>query len=334
MAADSTPTKNILVVGSANQDLVSYTPRLPKPGETVLGHSFKTSCGGKGANQAVAAGLLGIANEVRMLCKVGKDSFGDTLLAQFDQSGVLYNKETVYSTTGTVTGNAAIFVDDAGENCIVVTPGANSEITPQYVRETMQALKANPPMIVIVQLEVSLDSALEALKQGKALGAMTIFNPAPAPSCKLDDAFYQYSDIVIPNQTELKELTNYDFKGEDTKESRARHLLDKGIGEAVIVTLGARGAMVVPKGEVKPQIVSAPKNLPCNDLPVVDTVGAGDSFCGSLSAYLTTGLTLTQAAQYACGVASMSVRKNGAQTSYPSYDELPDQLKLKDKILR
>ena len=83
MAADSTPTKNILVVGSANQDLVSYTPRLPKPGETVLGHSFKTSCGGKGANQAVAAGLLGIANEVRMLCKVGKDSFGDTLLAQF-----------------------------------------------------------------------------------------------------------------------------------------------------------------------------------------------------------------------------------------------------------
>jgi len=83
MAADSTPSKNILVVGSANQDLVSYTPRLPKPGETVLGHSFKTSCGGKGANQAVAAGLLGIANEVRMLCKVGKDSFGDTLLAQF-----------------------------------------------------------------------------------------------------------------------------------------------------------------------------------------------------------------------------------------------------------
>jgi len=247
---------------------------------------------------------------------------------------VLYDKETVYSTTGTMTGNAAIFVDDAGENCIVVTPGANSEITPQYVRETMQALKANPPMIVIVQLEVSLDSALEALKQGKALGAMTIFNPAPAPSCKLDDAFYQYSDIVIPNQTELKELTNYDFKGEDTKESRARHLLDKGIGEAVIVTLGARGAMVVPKGEVKPQIVSAPKNLPCNDLPVVDTVGAGDSFCGSLSAYLTTGLTLTQAVRYACGVASMSVRKNGAQTSYPSYDELPDQLKLKDKILR
>jgi ribokinase len=196
----------------------------------------------------------------------------------------------------------------------------------------MKAL-SQKPTIVIVQLEISQPAALEALKIGKELRAMTIFNPAPAPSEKLDDAFYKYSDVVIPNETELKELTDHDFEGsEDTEEARAQHLLQKGVGKAVIVTLGARGAMVVHKDGSKPEIVSAPKDLPANELPVMDTVGAGDSFCGSLSAYLTAGLSLEEAAGYACGVASMSVRKKGAQTSYPSYEELPDSLKIKEKV--
>ena len=308
----------VLIVGSANQDLVSYTAKVPSMGETVLGNDFQTSCGGKGANQAVAAASLRIS-PVTIVCKVGMDAFGDTLLRNFQRVGVDYNDETCRATEAH-TGVAPIVVStETGDNCIIVIPGANHALTKEEVRA---AIEEKEPTVVITQLEILADTALEAMKAGKSVGAITILNPAPAPlGCTLE-TFYPFVDIIIPNETELKTLC-----GEgDNEEIMARSLLHKGIGRAVVVTLGARGAMIVTTESTT--LVQQPPDLPCQNDPVQDTVGAGDSFCGALACYLSAGLGLSEAATKACGVASMSVRKRGAQSSYPTADELPDCLKI------
>jgi len=321
---------HVLVVGSANQDLVAYAPRLPEPGETILGTTFETYCGGKGANQAVAAASLAFS-PVSIICKVGKDSFGNTLLSNFQNTGVKYLESSVYAQDGIVTGVAPITVDNQGENNIIVCPGANAELTPLEVKQSMENLisqQTSSTCIVLVQLEIPMDSALQALKTGKELGCITILNPAPAPSNPLEEEFFKFTDIFIPNETELKVLTQGLSKDDETNSSEAalaKLLLAKGVDKSVIVTLGERGAMLVEKdGTIT--MVEADKDLPCNSLPVVDTVGAGDAFCGSLASYLSMGIDLREAANKACGVAGMSVRKRGAQSSYPTLNELPEQL--------
>ena len=180
----SLPKKNrVVVVGSANQDLTSYTANVPVLGETVLGSSFDTSCGGKGANQARAAASLEIS-PVSMICRTGDDVFGRALLANLGSVGVQVD-ETSTVLTGVdspATGVAAITVDTVtGDNMSIVTPGANHALTPQDVRESLQALKDPAPAVVVVQLEIAPESALEALKTGREMGAITILNPAPAP---------------------------------------------------------------------------------------------------------------------------------------------------------
>jgi ribokinase len=215
---------------------------------------------------------------------------------------------------------------------IIVSPGANYKLTEEDVREGVT--KASPAQI-IVQLEIIPRVALEALKAGKDVGAITVLNTAPAPEgWTLEDPgmeFYPYIDILILNESELAKVSN---GKEGNEETLAKFLLDKGVGKAVIVTLGSRGCMIVEKkdgsDDVQVSFADAPDDLPARKLPVKNTVGAGDSFCGALASYWSTGLSLTEAAKYACGVASITVRKDGAQTSYPTYDELPDCLKLKN----
>jgi len=241
---------------------------------------------------------------------------------QTDKAGVMYDAEKSVL-PNKHTGVAPIIVDTkSGDNSIIVIPGANHALTPEDVRESLNALASKHSVkVVLVQLEIPLESAQEALKVGKELGATTILNPAPA-SDKIDDLF-AHVDILIPNESELASMS----PSSDSEEKRAHYLLnEKGVGMAVVVTLGARGAMVV--GKDKTTLVCAPDGLPCASEPVQDTVGAGDSFCGSLSCYLLAGLALPEAATKACGVASMSVRKRGAQTSYPKAHELPPQLRL------
>eukprot|EP00542_Grammatophora_oceanica_P010591 CAMPEP_0194039228 /NCGR_PEP_ID=MMETSP0009_2-20130614/11372_1 /TAXON_ID=210454 /ORGANISM="Grammatophora oceanica, Strain CCMP 410" /LENGTH=573 /DNA_ID=CAMNT_0038681989 /DNA_START=5 /DNA_END=1726 /DNA_ORIENTATION=- len=335
----------VVVVGSANQDLTSYTAKVPVMGETVMGKEFETSCGGKGANQAVAAACLGIA-PVTMVCKVGKDSFGETLLKNFRQSGVEYTNpidETSH------TGVAPIVVDTtSGDNCIIVIPGANHVLTPEQVRTSLESLndsKSSPPLsVVVTQLEIKPETALEAMKVGKELGALTVLNTAPAPVGYTLEDFYPYVDILIPNETELQELCSGmkksgsgsntdDTDNKEEEEKMAQSLLDKGVG-TVLVTLGARGALIMKQNgneaTTTPIYVNAPEELPCKDDPVQDTIGAGDSFCGALSTYLSAGLSIEEAATKACGVAGMSVRKRGAQSSYPTAEELPDCLRVLD----
>ena len=339
----STPAKpgQVVVVGSANQDLTAYTATVPKTGETVLGESFETSFGGKGANQGVAAAALGIV-PVSMVCKVGADAFGSELLGSFRDVNLLYDEASVVA-PDVSTGVAQIIVDTkTGDNQIIVIPGANHALTSSDVRAAITSMaqdsqeQGGRPMTVVVQLEIKPAVALEALKVAKEVGAITIFNPAPAPEgWELDSNFYRYADIIIPNETELRSLCQREESVEtDDEEAMAKTLFARGVSTAVIVTLGARGAMVVSKSGkedeegVQTEFVCAPSELPCNSEPVVDTVGAGDSFCGSLSAYLSAGLSLGEAATKACGVASMSVRKRGAQSSYPRAKDLPDILLL------
>ena len=324
----------ILVVGSANQDLTSTSDVLPTLGETIMGKDFAIACGGKGANQAVAAASLGMA-PVAMVTRVGDDLFGRNLLDNFRRVGVNYFGEAETVLNATPSGVASIVVDaKSGDNQIIVTPGANYKLTQEDVRRKIMDLK---PSQVLVQLEILPRVAFEALKAGKDVGATTILNTAPSPEgWSLEEPemqFYKYVDILILNETELAKVT-YNGKELGDEETLAKSLITKGVGNAVIVTLGARGAMIVEKndqGGIETVIVDAPEDLPARKLPVKNTVGAGDSFCGALAAYRSTGLSLADAARYACGVASMTVRKDGAQTSYPLYDELPDCLKLKDR---
>jgi len=312
----------VVIVGSANQDLTTYTSTLPILGETVLGESFDTSCGGKGANQAVAAASLQIS-PVSFVCRVGDDVFGASLLNNLQRVGVQVD-ESLAVLPNQASGVATIVVDSkSGDNMIIVTPGANHELTPQHVQDALQQLQ---PKVVVVQLEIPSPSALQALQTGKELGATTILNPAPAPD-HLDDAFYKHVDILIPNESELQKLCG--GSNADSEETLAKSLLNKGVGKAVVVTLGARGAMVVEKNEVS--LVDAPKDLPARSEPVVDTIGAGDAFCGALSTYLSAGLSLVDAAGKACGVASMSVRRRGA--SYPTANELPESLKIGSSVI-
>lgn len=234
-------------------------------------------------------------------------------------------------------GVASIVVDrKSGDNMIIVSPGANYRLTKQDVSE---AIKAAKPATVVVQLEILPQVALEALKAGKEIGATTILNTAPAPEgWSLDDPgmeFYPYVDILIPNETELVKLCP-GMEEDADEEAMAKSILEKGVSQAVVVTLGARGAMIVEKKrdggdgavEVQVTLVDAPEDLPARKEAVKDTIGAGDAFCGALSTYLSSGLTLAQAATMACGIASMTVRKSGAQTSYPTGADLPPCLTI------
>jgi ribokinase len=337
-----TMRNRVVVVGSANQDLTSYTARLPSLGETVLGSSFTTSCGGKGANQACAAAAVGGGNVVvvSMICRVGHDVFGQAVLANFLEKGIEVvggAQEAVVQSAGVSTGVASIVVDSSsGENMIVVTPGANHALTAGNVQAAFKSFLLNDVAIVVVQLEILPEAALAALKTGRELGAMTILNTAPAPDTFKIEDFYTYTDVVVANETELRQICGCDVgrvhSGEEEKLAKGL-LLDKGIGKGVVVTLGARGAMVVALNDTdgaQTTFVNAPPDLPCRDEPVQDTVGAGDAFCGALATYLSVGMELERAATLACGFASMSVRLRGA--SYPTAEKLPVCLQIEKVV--
>ena len=352
----------VIIVGSINQDLTTYAPSLPLSGQTILGTDFVTTAGGKGANQAVAASLINVVDDtihnggVHMIGRVGNDSMGTELLSSLIRKGVKVNVNES-KVEGAHTGVASINVDTTtGQNTIVVAPGANLELKSDDIKTSMvdilgrggsnESEQKSTRDVVLVQLEITPEAALETLSCASKLGAITILNPAPAPKdWELSKEWYSAIDILVPNETELAQLcglTNSEDVTGEGEEAMAKALLDRGVRQAVIVTLGERGAMIVKRAdsdddsmnlpsyndEVHAVMISEPEDLPCKSQPVVDTVGAGDAFCGALAAYLSRGVDLEKAASMACGVASMSVRKRGAQGSYPSANDLPECLKL------
>ena len=252
---------------------------------------------------------------------------------KIEKVGVKFNDQTTTLSEHT-TGVAPILVDiETGDNLIVCVPGANSILSARDVRAELDDHSKDSPSslsVVLTQLEIQHESAMEAMKMGSSMGACTILNPAPVPegSCSWIGDLYPEIDILVPNETELRCLVDCKAGEVRSEEDMAKELLEKGVRRAVIVTLGARGALVVSKNENEPVVthIAAPPGLPCSNDPVEDTIGAGDAFCGALAAYLSTGLDLIEAGTKACGVASMSVRKRGAQSSYPLASELPSCL--------
>lgn len=296
---------SILVVGSANVDLVAEVPRLPRPGETVLGTQLTVHDGGKGANQAMAAARAG--GRVAIVCSVGRDAHGERLRASLAGSGVA----TDYIHAGAAaTGTALICVDDHGENLIAVVPGANAELRPEHVARGLAALAE--VRTILLQLEVPLEAVIAAARNAAAHGARVVLNPAPAR--QLDSSLLELVDVLTPNESEAELLTGRRVTGVEEAASAADVLLRAG-PRAVVVTLGALGAYVATREGVR-------AHVPAFETTVVDTTAAGDIFNGALSVALTEGRALEDAARFACAAAALSVARAGAQRSAPAREEI------------
>lgn len=301
----------VIVMGSFNIDLIGYCPRLPMKGETVHGTSYEKDFGGKGANQAVQCSLLG-ANTY--FCgKVGEDEFGAEYIEKLESVGI---NTTYVKKQGPMTGMALIAVETSGANTIVIIPGANGLNTTDDILEMRGAMEQ--AKVLICQNEVPIIVTRECLKLARETNTLSIFNPGPAaPANEIIDLITN-ADIVCPNETELEVLTGMNARTDEEILAAARVLINVGC-KVVIVTLGAKGALVVTSNESK--FVAATK------VTAVNTVGAGDSFIGTLGANLSKGCTLENAVHRALAVATLSVTRNGAQGSYYKADELPEEIR-------
>ncbi|QDL92978.1 ribokinase [Paroceanicella profunda] len=296
----------IAILGVFVADTTYRTARLPAWGETLLGAGFVLGPGGKGSNQAVAAGRLGA--EVRFLSRLGADAFGEMAQAVWREAGVTPCVETV---ADEATGAACILVDDArGENAIIISPGAAAGITPALIEARRADIARS--RVVMTQLEQPLDAARRFLEIGRAAGAVTILNPAPA--AQLDAALIGLCDYVTPNETEAEMLTGVPVSGVEGAREAAEVLLRRG-AKAVIVTLGAAGALyhdadaslVVPAFEPG---------------AVVETTGAGDAFNGAFATALAEGAEPVDAVRFGCAAAALSVSRPGAAASMPRRAEV------------
>ncbi|KOO24778.1 hypothetical protein Ctob_006307 [Chrysochromulina tobinii] len=289
--------KGVIVVGSANVDLVTNAPRMPNPGETLHGTRFEQLFGGKGANQAVAAALLG--SSVTMVAKLGEDSLGEASLANFKALGV--DTSFISTTPDAASGVAAIVVDSSGQNEIVIVAGANGLLSAMDVAAAAPAFERSG--VLLTQLEVPLATTIAALRAGRRAGLVTVFNSAPAPSEPLPDELYMLCDIICPNETETALLTGMPTNTLEQCEAAARAIIKKG-AKSVVLTLGERGCMLVREGNVPALHVPVPEDM--RDIKVLDTTGAGDGFLGGLAHLVASGLPLVDALPGAVRVASIS----------------------------
>ncbi len=278
---------DVYIVGSANLDLVARAPRLPGPGETVLGHDFFEAPGGKGLNQAVAAARSGA--RVGFLGMVGTDNAGDVLRAVLDAEAI---DTTTLGASSRPTGRALIGVSDDGENSIIVVPGANAEVLPRAV--TLHGTRLASASVVLAQLEVPVETVIAAFDVARHVGATTILNPAPATP--LPGELLALVDICVPNEHEAELIGGADA------------LLAAG-ATTVITTLGRRGARVTD--------ASGSRHVPTFAVEPVDTTGAGDSFVGGLAARLALGDGLDIALPWASAAGALATTKSGAVPSIP-----------------
>jgi ribokinase len=294
----------ICVVGSSNTDLTFRTPRLPRPGETLAGHGFQLGFGGKGANQAVMAARLGA--RVAVVSKVGRDAFGAQTLENYRREGI--DTTHLLIDEARPSGVAAIVVDDDARNCILVVPGANLGLSPDDVRRATPVIRDAD--VLLCQLEVPLETTLEAFRVARAAGVRTVLNPAPA--APLADELLRLTDLCVPNETELESLTGMAAATVEEAAAAARELARRG-RQAVIVTLGSRGALLVDGERVE--------HIPAVPVAAVDPSGAGDAFIGSVAVFLAGGKELGDAARRANAAAALSVTRPGTQSSFPSRAE-------------
>ncbi len=300
----------IVVVGSLNMDLVVRTPRLPRPGETIIGREFITAPGGKGANQAVAAAKLGAA--VGMVGRVGPDDFGRALRTNLRAVGA--DDTYVFTEDTASTGIAIIEVDESGQNTIVVAPGANARVMQADIdaaRSMMTSARA-----VIVQLEIPLETMLHALRLARRANVLTLLNPAPAQP--LSAELLNLADILIPNEIEASLLTGLDVRDFESAEQAADQLRQRG-AHVVVITLGERGAIAVDDGGVK--------RVPAFQVKAIDATAAGDAFVAALGVACAAGRQLDIALREASAAGALAATKLGAQPSMPTRAELDEFLR-------
>lgn len=286
-AASAPPAFDVCVVGSANLDLVVRSGRLPRPGETVVGHDYREYPGGKGLNQAIAAARAGA--RTAFVGTVGDDGAGAHLRSVLARDGV---ETSALSTSATATGRALITVSDDGENAIVVAPGANDEVV---------ATNVPTCRVLLAQLEVPMATVNAAFATARQLGALTILNPAPA--LEVPDDVLDLTDILVPNEGEVERMGGIE------------RLVARGVG-TILVTRGSRGVdLVTPTGS---------RHFAAHPVTPIDTTGAGDTFCGYLAAGLGRGASLDAALRRAIVAAAISTTRLGASTSIPTATEVTD----------
>lgn len=292
------------VVGSINTDLVTFTDRMPGPGETLTAQDFVLLPGGKGANQAVAAARLGA--HVTMVGCVGDDGFGRDARTSLSVQGVTVDH--VRTVAGVPSGVATILVEASGENRILIVPGANARVSPNDVEAAVEALAQCG--LILLQLEIPIETVAHTIALGARLGVPVVLNPAPAQP--LDPAMLQCLAFLVPNRGELALLAGMPTERIDDVVAAARRLVRAGVG-TVIVTMGADGALLVTQHRVAH--VEAPT------VQAVDTTGAGDAFIGCFAQTLATTGDADRAVARAVRYAALSVTRRGAQSSYPSAEE-------------
>ncbi|MGF6457561.1 ribokinase [Pseudomonas frederiksbergensis] len=295
----------VVVIGSLNMDLVTRASRLPRGGETLIGESFATVSGGKGANQAVAAARLGA--QVSMVGCVGNDAYGEALreallAEQIDCQAV--------STVEDSSGVALIVVDDNSQNAIVIVAGANGALTPEVIDRFDAVLQAAD--VIICQLEVPDATVGHALKRGRELGKTVILNPAPA-SRPLPADWYAAIDYLIPNESEASALSGLPVDSLSTAETAAARLIAMGAGK-VIITLGSQGSLFADGQRFE--------HFPAAKVKAVDTTAAGDTFVGGFAAALAAGKSEADAIRFGQVAAALSVTRAGAQPSIPTLSDV------------
>ncbi|MCL6545238.1 MAG: ribokinase [Bryobacteraceae bacterium] len=310
----STASK-IVVVGSANMDLVFQVERLPVSGETVRGGDLKLFPGGKGANQACAAGRLG--GRAFMVAEVGQDPFGGKLVSSLQEAGV---DTARVGRASRPTGCASIYVLPDGDNAIVISPGANAALDSSRVCQRLDLLDRGD--YVLLQLEIPMYANERALQAAKTAGAVTILDPAPA--MRLPTGLLALVDILTPNQTEAATLLGIPANRVQTYEDAAEAAAElQNMGAAgVIVKMGSLGCYVRAAG-----FEGAVPSFP---VTAVDSTAAGDVFNGALAVALAEGRRVQAAARFACAAAALSVTRPGAQTSIPTRREVEDFLRQAD----
>jgi len=295
--SDRTP--HVVVIGSANVDLTTFTDRFPRPGETLFAERFDLGFGGKGANQAVAARLCGA--RVSMVARVGDDLFGPATVANF---GVLdIDASHVWVTPGVSSGVAPIFVESSGQNRILVVKGANDRLAPADIDRAADLLRTAD--CIVMQLEIPVDTVYYALRFARKHGIRAILNPAPGHPLDLTAA--GNADYVIPNETEAEVLAGMPVASVDEARACAEKLLAGGL-RRVIVTLGANGALCAGADGMR--------HVPPFRVGAVDTTGAGDAFIGSFAFFLGSGCPEDEAIERANLYAALSTLSVGTQKSF------------------
>ncbi len=323
----ASPNSKIVVIASFMMDLTTKLKRCPQRGETVFGYDFKIGPGGKGSNAAVCAKRLGA--QVTIVAKLGDDLFGKEAMKSYRKEG--FDTSLVFIDPEHSTGVAPIFVEDSGENIIAVIPGANSHLTPKEVEKGLKKIKS--AHVLLVNLEVPVETAAHALKLAKTHNVITILNPAPAPVEPLDESIYRYVDILTPNETEAlgalgrsdgasnspgrppgaqdagPKDAGKDFNAQETAET----FIARGV-ENVVITMGQNGAYFMNEAESG--------YVPAFKVNTVDATGAGDAFNGALAVALGEGKSIRNAVTYANMVAALSTTRFGTAPSMPYREEV------------